>query len=146
MNTGLNPIWEITILNVAEPGVPNRERIAIRPMQQVFLGDFGIGIGWRDDPLRDFIKPMRDQFYWFPNREASPPLWIFVYTGKGTDTETVMHTGEPALVFHWGRENTIFNFAEIVPVIYRVPDMIIGPCPSKPPLKEVIAERKALKG
>jgi hypothetical protein len=133
MTAIFEPIWELTIVAVGDPGIPNRERVIIRPTAEINLGEYALSMGIRDDDNPNFVRPLNDHIFWFTNTIATPPLWIFVYTGKGSFRETTLEgSDEKALAFHWGRENTIFNFAQLVPVLFRTGGILIGPNPIRP--------------
>lgn len=128
-------IWELSVLGVFDPGIPNRERLIIRPTEAVNLGDYAVGTGIIHDQDPNLVYPIRDSILWLPGFQIEPPAWIFVYTGEGNFKETTVgERKDRALVVHWSRERTIFNHREIVPVLYKLSGMLIGPCPQKPPL------------
>jgi len=127
------PIVELTIVAVADAGVPNRERIVLRPTQEVNLGQFGMTVGIRNSDNPNLIVPITDFFFWFPNLVVEPPSWLFLYTGKGTyERTTVTGTSETAHVFHWARDTIIFAYFELVPVLFRHSSMLIGPNSNRP--------------
>jgi hypothetical protein len=132
------PIWELMIVAMADGGVPNKERIIIRPTEKIDLGEFCVCAGLRHKDNPNVVIPLLDNIFWFSNLTIEPPSWIFIYTGKGEFRETTANgTNERALVFHWGREETIFNFLDIVPVIFRQAGILIGPSPDRPPLPPI---------
>ena len=121
------PIFELSIVTLADPGVPNRERVVMRPTEAVDLGQFGMAAGVQQETNPYLVVPLTNNFFWFPSYVIEPPSWVFLYTGKGTqEITTVSGTSEAAYVFHWGGEVTIFNFREVVPVLFRQSGMLIG--------------------
>lgn len=130
------PIIELTIIIVADAGVPNQERVVLRPTESVNLGQFGVTVGIRNSDNPNLILPLTDHFFWFPNLVVETPSWLFLYTGKGSYEETTrVGTSETAHVFHWGREITLFNYFELVPVVFRHSAILIGPNPDRPTLE-----------
>jgi hypothetical protein len=126
-----SPIHELSIVTVADPGVPNMERIVIRPTENVNLGQFGMAAGIRQEAEPNLVLPLTNSFFWFPSHVVEPPSWIFLYTGPGTtELTTLTGTSETAYVFHWGAETTIFQFREVVPILFRQAAILIGPNPS----------------
>src|ERR1700730_10382869 len=110
------PIFELTIIAVADAGVPNQERVVLRPTESVDLGQFGVTVGIRNSGNPNLILPLADHFFWFPNLVVETPSWLFLYTGKGSYEKTTRTgTSETAHVFHWEREITLFNYFELVP-------------------------------
>ena len=98
----LQPIYEIALIRVVNPGIPNRERIILRPTEKVDLGRFAILIGLQS-PVAGMLQPIPGEFFWFGDRVIEPPAWLVVYTGPGEYRETqIVETQEPAHVFHMG--------------------------------------------
>ena len=134
----LNTIFEATIIGVGDPGVPNKERIILRPTTSVNLGEFGMAVGIRNAENPNLVLPISDNFFWFPTIVVTSPCWIFLYTGKGRyEQTTLVGTSEPAHVFHWGKDFTVFNYLELVPVLFRQSGILIGPNPDKPPFPKL---------
>ena len=119
------PVTELTVLGVAEPGVPNRERIIIRPTEPVNLAQFGIILGFRNP--NGMVTPWLDNFFWFGEITIEPPSWIVVYTGKGEYQQTIVPaSNQIAHSMHWGRDRTVFDVPNIVPVLFRMDAILIG--------------------
>lgn len=105
--TYIPPIYELQVLGVFDPGIPNRERIVLRPTQRVDLSAFGLIIGL---PSGNDLVPLDDNFFWFGPRIVEPPSWIFLYTSPGEDQDTTLvQTGERSLILHWKRAVTVFR-------------------------------------
>jgi len=119
------PITELTILGVSDPGIPNRERIIIRPTEPVNLGQFGIFIGHKN--INGVVTPWMDNFFWFGELIVEPPSWIIIYTGMGVYQKTLMPGSEQIIhSMHWGRNYTVFNLPSTVPVLFRLDSVLIG--------------------
>jgi len=129
----LQPIHELTIVVVADVGVPNQERIVIRPTQSVNLAGFGLYVGQLLP--NGMIRPYPDHFLWFGEIFVAPPSWIIIYTGPGNFQQTRLpNAGEEAYVFHWGKNFTLFGVPGIVPALFRFDGILIGTQPIKTPL------------
>src|SRR5947207_14823326 len=125
------PIFEASIVTVADPGVPNKERIVIRPTQTVNLGQFGMTAAVQAPTNPNLVIPLMNSFFWFPSYIIEPPSWVFLYTGAGkSEVTTLAGTSETAYVFHWDSKTTIFGFRDVVPVMFRLSGMLIGVNPS----------------
>jgi hypothetical protein len=74
----LSTISELTLVGVADRGVPNKERIVLRPMETVNVGEFALIVGVISTENGFF--PLPDLFFWPGNIEISPPSWLYVYT------------------------------------------------------------------
>jgi hypothetical protein len=118
------PLLEIGNVVVADSGVPNQERIVFRPTEPINLAQFGIIIAFRA-PIGVF--PYNDLFFWFSDIEIAPPCWVVVYTRKGEyAVEKHRQTGHPVHFFFWGRDTVLFPYGNIVPIVFRVDQLLIG--------------------
>lgn len=133
----LPTIHEIAIFGVFDRGVPNKERIILRPTEIVDLGGFGLYIG-KMMP-NNMIWPYPDNFLWLGNLIVQPPAWIFIYTGLGQFQESKLPiTGHQAYTYHWGKKFTVFDDPQSVPVLFKYSGIAIGqpqPHPTLPPIK-----------
>ena len=116
---------DLSLLGVADPGVPNRERVVIRPTQTASLYATGIAVGVID-PRSGGASPIFDHTFWFPNVVVRPPSWVFVFTGPGSPSETKNQNGETIRSFFWNRQETIFANLELIPVLFRLGSVVIG--------------------
>lgn len=119
------PVFELSLVGVAQANVPNQERILIRPTQEVDLTEFAVLLGYRADG--GSLIPLWDYFYWFGNISVSPPSWICLYTGTGTYSQGPFpETGELIHSFYWGRSKTIFPTHRFVPLLIRIGGLVAG--------------------
>jgi len=110
---------DLEILGVVDAGVPNHERIVIRPTRPISLAGFGITLGvFVSDDLG--AAPLYDNVFWFPDIVIDPPTWLFIYTGPGRVLQTTVESGEPALCLHWQRQYVVFTDPSIVPVLFEI--------------------------
>lgn len=118
-------ITELSMIGLADAGVPNQERILIRPMESIALNGFGIALGTN---LNAPGGPMAlfDNVFWFPAAIVTPPAWIIVFTGRGTPAEHVLPGGEKAYSFYWQRALTMFNDPSLAPILFRASTIMIG--------------------
>jgi hypothetical protein len=120
-----SPVFELTIVGVAEPNVPNRERIVFRPTQTMVLTDFAVLVGVRAND--GTLIPLWDHFYWFGSYTVSAPSWICLYTGKGQASHvTHPETGELIHNFYWNRDKTIFYAPTVHPLLIRIGGLLVG--------------------
>jgi hypothetical protein len=130
MTTFVPVITELAIAHVYEPGVPNKERIAIRVDAAVDLGSYAVVLGVRS-PGTQFITPIRDSMFWFGSGTVAVRDWIFVYTGSGTPTTVPPSADTPGVgnvyVLYWGRPQTAFHDPQVVPVLWRISGVFIPP-------------------
>ena len=115
----------LTINGVADPGVVNQERIVIRPMRPINLGDYFLGVGFVQPD--GSVLPIQNVVYWFPQAFADPNDWVFLFTGRGTNSRTVTSDGlNPALVYHWGRSTVLFSQPNVYPFIMQRGGVVVG--------------------
>lgn len=129
------PVFELSLVGVADAAVPNRERIVLRPTETVNLAQFSILLGLQNN--QGVVTPLNDAFFWFGELLVAPPSWLVVYTGAGEFLESRMPvTGEKAYSFHWGRLFTAFGLPNVVPVVCRIGSILVGSPPLRlpPPL------------
>jgi len=121
----VQPIFELGLIGVAEPNVPNRERILIRPTQSVPLTDFAVLVAFRNE--NGTLTPLWDHLFWFGTIQVAPPSWISLYTGRGTQSQVVEPvSGETIHNFYWNRDRTIFATTRVVPVVVRIGGLLSG--------------------
>ena len=116
---------ELPIIAVADRGVPNMERIILRPAEAIELARYGLCLAVAQP--NGMVLPLTDNFFWFGDLVVQPPSWLFLYTGPGQrQISSVPQTGELALSFHWGRPTTMLNDARLVPCVFRFDGIAIG--------------------
>jgi hypothetical protein len=118
------PITELSMVGVADAGVPNQERILLRPTDRINLAQFGIMLCRRSDT--GLVTPFRDQFFWFGEVEVTPPSWIVVFTGPGKAYQSVEKNFGQVYWHYWGKRTTVFTAPERVPVVLRMTSILIG--------------------
>ena len=122
----LPPVFQLSFVGVADPGVPNFERIVLRPTEEVNLAQFGVLLGL---PEADgSATPLRDQFFWFGDLVVRPPAWILLYTGAGEFTTSyVAPDNVPAYSFHWGKPTVVFGAGSpLVPMVFGMGGVHVG--------------------
>lgn len=125
MSTYPLAVSELALIGVADAGVPNKERVILRPTQLVDVRHFAIVAGLHN-PATGGANVLYDTGFWFPEHTLTPPSWILVYTGEGESQNTVAPNGERVITYFWGRKHTLFGFNGIVPVLVRIDAAIVG--------------------
>jgi hypothetical protein len=124
MSALLPKIWPLDLLGVVLPGHPNEERISLRAVVDVDLGEYFLITGWR--MTNDLALPLNSDSFWFGKTQVAAGSWVVVYTGPGEQRMTSMPSGEPCLVLHWGKSQTLFTAPEVVPVLIHVDSVSVG--------------------
>lgn len=121
-------IEEFQMIGVYDPGSPNLERIIIRVLQEADLGSFGLMLGIRGH--NGSAIPIRDNMLWFGHGIVRPNDWLFVYTAAGaTRLIDIPNTSERIISLHWGKNVTLFNGPEFLPILFRIDGVQIPPEP-----------------
>jgi hypothetical protein len=119
------PILELSLYGVVDAGVPNRERICVRPTDSINLAQFGILAGIR--AANGAITPSPNLFFWFGDLVVTPPAWLIVFTGKGeSPSAPLVENGNNVYVFYWNLKNTIFNIPGMSPIVFKMNTILTG--------------------
>lgn len=111
----LAPAPPLQLVSVDSRGVPNEERIYLKANQRVNLREYFLVLGVR---MPDGTVYPGQLGMWLGNGTVEAGGWIVVYTGGGSPLVTKMQgTGEPALVVYWGHATTLFNDAQLTPIL-----------------------------
>lgn len=129
--TLLPDITELLLLPVFDRGVPNTERIVIKPQLALDIGNYGVLVGLRM-PGQDLVTPLRDQLFWFGTGMVYPTDWLFLYTGHGTPSRIPYESGHVMTVY-WGRNETVFHDHQFVPAVVRFGSILVEQRPRPVP-------------
>ena len=121
----LPSVYQLSIIGVVDAGIANHERIVMRPAEAVNLAQFGLFLARKG--ANELVTPLTDNFFWFGEFIAEPPSWLIVYTGPGEfQTTKLPGTEQTAYSFHWGKQYTVFNDPNIVPVLFFIGGILSG--------------------
>jgi len=80
----------------------------------------------------DFFIPIPDCFFWLGDTAMAEPGWVFIYTGRGQRSVTrETHSGLAVQALYWGREQVVLASADVIPVVYRFDQVLIGNGPNR---------------
>ena len=114
----LSPVHELAIIGAYDVGVPNRERVVLRPTESLNLAEFALILTTQ---IEGGLRPLADQFFWFGEKWVAPPAWIVIFTGPGSYREGAHEsTGEPVLELHWGRPTAVLHLPDVVVALIRI--------------------------
>ena len=114
----LPPVHELSVVGIFDPGIPNRERIVLRPTQPLNLAAFALILS---ATAPEGVTPIPNQFLWLGERWLSPPAWIVVFTGPGRFQEGAHQTtGEPVLELHWGQPGVVLGRPGVAVSVIRI--------------------------
>jgi hypothetical protein len=118
--TLLPVIPELALLGAFDRGVPNKERIVLKPQSVLDIGNYAIILGTRLLHTGTVV-PVRDAMFWFGSGTVSPDDWLFLFTGSGTPNFVPGPDNKGRLhLVYWGREHTLFHDPITEPVLWRL--------------------------
>ena len=139
----LPPTTALSIRGVADPGVPNSERILLYSFAPINLQNFILGVGYTTD--NQLVSPLPGFIYYFNDIIVPESSWIVIYTGPGqTQVSRIPPNNEIAFIYHWGNPSVLFHQPGIVPILFRVSEMNFATLMS-PALKSSEQRTPALK-
>ena len=104
----------IQIESIANPGDLQNERLVLKAMKDVDIGDFILlHTGRRDDSPTTWVK----NTYWFPNKAVKAGDLIVIYSKLGTQSEKELASGSKAHFFYWGQRYALWMGAESAGVV-----------------------------
>ena len=125
-------ISELSLVDVLDRGVPNKESIAISVHANVNLGQFGIILG--SFSQTGMAVPFRDNLFWFGDGLVRAGDWIFVDTGEGHPTQSKNHNDDGIIyTVFWNKQKTLFARSNVVPILFRVDSVDIPDPPEDVP-------------
>jgi hypothetical protein len=123
--TTLGSVTELLIAGIGDPGVPNLERIVLRPTQNINLGAYLVLLGYETGLVS--AVPAIDSSYWFGNADVEPPSWVVLYTGAGVNGQSLEPgSGELLHRFYWGKPYTVFHVGGLLPLVVRMDAVTLG--------------------
>ena len=123
---------QLRIVEVMEPGVPNRERIAIQALSPCNTATFCLMLGHMH--LDGTASPIKDNLLWFGHAFINQGDWIFVFTGPGQTSVTPIENSTNKLIsIFWGKENTVFQNRATVPMLCQMGTVNLPPQPEAKP-------------
>jgi hypothetical protein len=133
--TNLLPIFDLAIVAIADVGKPGLERIGLRPMQHVNLGDFVLALARETGPHT--ARPYANTSLWFGNVDVDPPAWIVVFTGSEPEgiisprEERDPSTNERVIFYYMRQPTTVFDTPGVLPLLFRFSAVLFGPVPTR---------------
>ncbi len=76
-------VYNIQTIGVGDRGVPNKERIVLRAMDEFNLQNFVVGIGIPASAEQSTILPIPNYIYYFDDIVVPKYSWVVIYTGPG---------------------------------------------------------------
>ncbi len=135
----MQDLMPIEIVEVADRGVPNRERILLRAKETCQANSFFLGLGIAR--AQSTADPINDNMFWLGGGVFLPGDWMFVYTGRGMPNihEIPNQTGK-IFTYFWGKSSVVFSSKEIIPYLVQIgAAQIASPFKTEESLEQLIA-------
>lgn len=97
----------LQIVQIADRGVPNRERLHLRALSDVNLNFFVVFDTTYTSPSA--ISNLQRHAYWFPSHLVKAGDHVILSTGNGTQSSSWNPAGGTNHFFYWGLQHTIWN-------------------------------------
>lgn len=111
----------IQIQSVVDKGVPDRERLVLRVLQDVDIGDFMlIRTGFEGNHVTTRVV----NTFWFPDRSVNAGDIIVVYSKRGYGKEKEISDSRTAHFFYWGQDEPLWNNDDVAPVLLHAPEWV----------------------
>lgn len=121
----ITDITDIELFGVYDRGVPGKERVVIKVLNDLNIGEYALVIGMQESS--GAAVPLYDHFFWFGVGYLKASQWIHVYTGIGRPTSGKGEiTKEDIFNVYWGKEKTVFDLKPIVPVLIKIGEIVVA--------------------
>lgn len=107
----------VSIVQIADRGVPNQERLHLRVQVETNLAYFVIfdterrGIG---------VVPVPKHAYWFVDKPVKAGDDVIIYTGRGQNQSLIRKDGNYNHFFYWGLLQTLWKDPNACAVVLEV--------------------------
>ena len=107
----------IKFRSIADSGVPAKERLILKVLSDVDVGEFVVFRATaRDGIVTTGVKTV----FWFPDKEVKAGDLVVLYTKKGAQSENLLEGGNRAHFFYWGISGTLWDDKSMAAVILHV--------------------------
>lgn len=126
--TNFASIFGLELRGILDRGIPNKERIVLRAEIPMHLGNFALICG--PATAEGGLVPSSSFFLKLDGRDLKEGTWVIVYTCPGsTRSTTIESNGDPVLVLHWDKPNTIFHAKDWTVAAIEISGISVAPLP-----------------
>lgn len=112
---------KLEIKSIADAGIPFKERIVLRALKDIDIGNYAIlksGVGTNGrEPTSG-----RKAAYWFPDEKVEAGDLVVLYTKKGSPRTKALDGGQTVYFFYWGRDEAIWTDSQSGAVLAEIAD------------------------
>lgn len=109
----------LEIRSFADPGDISKERIVLKALTDVDVGEYAILRSGADE---DSPTSGRKIAYWFADIDVKINDLVVLYTKKGTRSSKLMDSGHTAHFFYWGKDEPLWGDKQYGAVLLEVAD------------------------
>ena len=96
----------IEIVQIADRGVPNQERLHLRVMKPANLIFYVVLVSMQYD---EKVVRMPSHTFWFPVQLVNAGDHVILYSGPGQDTSRYADDGHQNFFYYWGLDRTVWH-------------------------------------
>jgi hypothetical protein len=116
----------ISIVQIVERGVPNKERLHLSVQAACNLSHYVVFDTERTADGTQ-ILPIPKHVFWFEPCDVMPGDWVILYTKGGTPSRAVRSDGHTNFFFYWDQANVLWNIHGSCAVLLELNDWITSP-------------------
>ena len=121
----------IRIVQIADRGVPNKERLHLAVLRECLLNNYVVFVtSWISPSL---IASHPRQIFWFPSHPVKAGDQVVLYTGPGNPVTERTPDGTTVHFLHWGLTQTVWNRPEDCAVLLELSEWQTTPPDSRTP-------------
>lgn len=109
---------DLNIERVRDAGILETERVVLRAIKNVDIGDFVLSAAETRDELP--VSGSLVAAFWMPDKDIKRGNLVVVYTKNGNEREKLNENGNRSHFFYWGRNEPLWKKGETVPVLSQV--------------------------
>jgi len=119
---------KIVIHSIADRGIANKERLALRVTSDTTLSYYVILDTAYITP--NSIQTVPKNVFWFPPKPVKAGEWVLLYTRPATTTdlvEKILDDVTTAHIFYWGQPNVLWRQTGNCAVVLELSDWVTTP-------------------
>jgi len=116
---------KIILNKIADRGVPDKERLVLRAVNDTTLAYFVVLDTAYATPQSVVSTPKHA--FWFPPKSIKAGDWVILYSRVGTNSSEVQKDGTTAHFFFWGQSQVLWDKTGNCAVVMEVTDWNTSP-------------------
>lgn len=108
----------LKIINIADAGIANKERVHIKVVLPDNIGRYAIFDTIQTEPGK--VSSAVKNVYWFPDKEVRAGDDVILYSRTGTNSQITNENGTSTAFYYWGKNKTLWNSANDSVVLVKI--------------------------